>query len=245
MALRPLGRNVPPDFDHIAKYLLRALPIAARPTHVPVALGVNWYDSFDRPIPLSDGTFRLPDVAKGEQLGSVRGGHCFALEPTPDPALPNHELDIQPFHVFYDQGGEPACEGCGHARVLSLIYGLTFDPFWLYDDARRAEGTYPDGEGSTNRATLQALVKWGIHTERTPVATREGWHQGAPGLYPLVKAYRWVTTVQDVLATLGVKNDPVLLNSWGTSYPQRVKLPSATLDRLLGEEGECDVIVER
>jgi hypothetical protein len=242
-----LGRNVPPDFDHVAKYPLTALPVEARPKHVPVAIGVNWYDSFDTPIQEADGTVRLPDVAKGEQLGNIRGGHCFCLEPAPDPALPNHELDIRAFYAFYDQGQEGACEGFGHARVLSLVYGRTFDAFWLYDDARRAEGSFPEGEGATNRGVLQALVKWGIHYQDGTHALRSAWQAKAPGRYPVVKAYRWATTAQDVLATLGVTNgDPDLLNSWGPGgYPERVKMPAATLDRLLQEEGEADVITER
>jgi hypothetical protein len=39
----PLGRRIPSDFKHVEKYPLSALPTSAQPSHVPVAIGVNWY----------------------------------------------------------------------------------------------------------------------------------------------------------------------------------------------------------
>lgn len=235
---RALGRLKPPDWQHVEKYPLTALAADQRPAHVPVSIGVNWYTAFDSPIEQPDGSYRLPDVAKGEQLGTVRGGHCVCLRP---PALSDPDGCWQ----RYNQGQEGACEGFGHARVFSLLYGGLFDAFWLYDDARRAEGTFPSGEGSTNRAVLQALVKWGVHTSHDP-SQRDPWRTNAPGRFPIVKTYRWATTATDVLAVLGATaGDAILLNSWGTEYPRQVLLPGATLDRLLREEGEADVITEK
>jgi hypothetical protein len=237
---RSLGRTIPPDFDHVAKYPLSALAPQARPTHVPVAVGVNWYTSFDSPVQGADGRWRIP----ASNLGTVRGGHCFCLEPAPQPGQPGGEQEARPWWTYYNQGEEGACEGFGHARVLTLLYRKTFDAFWLYDDARRAEGAYPNGEGSTNRACCQALVKWGAHYEIGAHCKRTPWRLNVPGVR--IAAYRWATTAQEVLDALGIVGEEIpFLNSWGTEYPERVLMPAVTLERLLKENGEADVLIER
>lgn len=233
--LGPLGRNKPPDFDHVAKYPITALPPEARPVHVPVAIGVHWFTSFDEPQPGADGKNRI-SITPG---ATVRGGHCVCLEP----AVAT-ERDAPTYWEFYNQGAEGACEGFGHSRALSLIYRRTFDAFWLYDDGRRIEGTFPEGEGSTNRAICSALVKWGAHYETGSECVRTPWHLHAPGLG--IAAYRWATTASEVFAALGATGEEVaLLNSWGTAYPERVYLSGETLERLLQEEGEADIFTLR
>ena len=235
-----LGRNKPPDQRHIEKYPLSALPPEIRPTHVPVCPGTNWYTDMDEPVQGADGIWRITTLN-----GSIRGGHCYCLEPAPDPTQPNKEQDTDANWTIFNQAETPACEGFGHARQVSLVHGKTFDAFWLYDDARRAEGAYPNGEGSLNRSALSAMQKWGAHTSADP-SKPVAWHPNAPGVYPLVTAYRWATTAQEVLTALGVTGEEVtILNSWGTAYPHRVKLPASLLERLLHEEGEADVITER
>lgn len=238
----PLGRITPPDFEHVEKYPLTALAPEARPTFIPVVLGVNWYEGFDTPKLGKDGVYRLPKT----RLGSVRGGHCFCLQPAPQPDQPGGEQDSLPWWTFYDQGQERACEGFGHSRALSLLYRKTFDAFWLYDDARRIEGTYPSGEGSTNRSTCAALVKWGAHFETGTVVKRERERANQPGV--AIKAYRWATTVPEVVAALGYTasvTEIPLLNSWGKAYPEAVRMPLSVLERLLHEEGEADILTEK
>lgn len=226
----PLGHNPAPDRKHID-----AFPVtggAATPTKVPVVIGINWYTSMDEPQKQKDGSY----IFRSTNVGTVRGGHCTALEPN-NVAM----QDALAWWTFYNQGEEGACEGFGHSRAMSLIHRATFNAFWLYDDARRFEGAYPNGEGSTNRSACGALAKWGDHPLGGAETVRTPWKAGVPSTE--IKAYRWCTTWQQVLDALGYKQGPVpLLNSWGTQYPHRVLVPDELGVRLIETEGgEADV----
>lgn len=233
-----LGRKTPPDFEHVAKYPIAALPPEVTPTHVPVVLGINWYTNFDRPIKGIDGKYRIGHGS----LGTIRGGHCLCTEPAKQKGQTGEEQDIESWWKFYDQGEEGACEGFGHSRALSLLKRVKYDAFHLYDDARRVEGAYPDGEGSTNRSACAALVKWGDHHETGEQCVRKP----ETGLGDKIVAYHWATSVDQILAALGIPasvGEVPLLNSWGVNYPHRVYLADTALDRVLREEGEASVFV--
>lgn len=241
-ASRPLGRHVPPDWDHVEKYPLSALG-PETPTVVPVVLGVNWYDTFDSPVEMASSaegrSWHLPDVEKGESLGSIRGGHCFCLEP-----MGAVKLNREAWRVFYDQGVEGACEGFGHSRAQSIIRGETYDAFDLYDRARAFE--HNEGEGSTNRSTCAVLKSEGLRKQAGVHCVRG---QGDGKLDPAlgIAAYRWATKADEILAALGRPNAQAVpfQNNWGDSYPDVVWMPVATLQRLLDEEGEADVVTDR
>lgn len=228
---------------------MAAVAPEARPTHVPVPVGTNWYEGMDRPEPGSDGRQRV----RSKRLGAVRGGHAYTFEPASQSDQPGHERDLVEWWAFYDQGVEGACEGMAHARALSLIYREKFDGFWLYDDARRLDGDYPDGEGTYNRSICAALKKWGAHRESDVVASvpdvieREPWRRGVRGVQ--ITEYRWLTTVEDLVATLGYSSDVTelpMLNSWGRNgYPHRVYFPLELIDRLLSEDGEASVLLQK
>jgi hypothetical protein len=231
-ATRPLGRLTPAHYDHVEKYPLELA--VETPKVQPVAPGFNWYTAFDNPTKGRDGKYYLPS----KRLGTIRGGHCVCL-------APDQGRDTEAWHKFYDQGQEGACEGFGHARRFTLLFGETFDAFHLYDDARRIEATFPEGEGTTNDSICQALRKWGIHTQGGSVAHRAA---GAGSAHPLaVKSYRWAKTAGEILTVLGLTSGTAipLLNSWGDDYPEVVYLPPETLERLMREGGECDVLTDR
>lgn len=234
----PLGRNAPPDWSHVEKYPLTA---EIAPTDVPVVLGVNWYDSFDTPKQLGPSSFHLPDVAKGEKIGSIRGGHCIPLEPM---GSVRHNKEAQ--RKFYNQGQEGACVGFGCSRAQTIEKGALYDAFWLYDEARKTEGTYPSGEGSTVRAGFGVLKAKGHRAQVNAVCEREV-HDGPVDASLGVSAYRWATSVDQVLAALARPNAAAVpvVNSWGDDYPAVVWLPVATLARLLHEEGEAGIATER
>ncbi len=230
--MRPLGRNYPPHFDHVEKYALGAMT----PRVQPLAPGVNWYESFDEPTKEASGRY----ILKTKRLGNIRGGHCFCMVP-PSMLL----KDTPTFHRFFDQKDEGACEGFGHARRFSILSGIVTDAFHLYDDARRIEGEYPNGEGTTNDSTCQALKKWGLHSQRGSLA-----HRINVANEPVVEhatAYRWATTVDQVWAALGITDgSPApFVNSWGSAYPHVVYMPPETFARLLREGGECDILTDR
>jgi len=239
-----LGRVTPPDFEHVEKYPLRALGAAA-PTDVPVTLGVNWYTSFDpeggKLRQTKDGSWHLPDASR-EDLGTVRGGHSFCLEP-----MGAVKLNTEAHRIFYNQGEEGACVGFGHSRAQTILRGTLFDAFWLYDEARKVEGTYPDGEGSTCRAACKVLQTIG-HREQVgqEVCTRDV-GDGPVKTTLGISAYRWATTADEVLAALARPNAQAVPfnNNWGDDYPDVVWMPVATLERLLQEDGEADVVTAR
>lgn len=232
-----LGRVIPPDWQHVETHHVNQL--AVKPKHMPVVLGIAWYQNFDRPVKGTDGKYR---IGKGN-LGSIRGYHAICCEPAPDPAVAGKEQDVATWHMFFDQGETPACEGFSHARAMTLIYREKFNPFWLYDDARRKEGTYPDGEGSTNRETCAALQSWGVHPESGEHAIPQPWSSHAGG--HKIASYHWMTTVDEVCAVLGLPagSEVPLLQSWGVNYPERVYLDPHALATVLGEEGEADCYV--
>jgi hypothetical protein len=230
----PLGRNYPKTFDHAEKYALSDT-LAASTAVQPVAPGFNWYSSFDEPQKGSDGRY----VLKTKRLGYIRGGHCTCLCP---PSM--LEKDTLAFWRFFNQKQEGACEGFGHARRKAIMLERTFDAFHLYDDARRIENEYPQGEGTSNDATCQALKKWGLHVQYGVEAHRI--NSSSEPVLEHASSYRWALTVEQVWKVLGITDGgpAPLINSWGEDYPHVVYMPPETFARLLHEGGECDVITD-
>jgi hypothetical protein len=246
-----LGCIIPKAKPHVDASPLSATPGGA-PVDVPVVVGFSWFDSFDAPK-LIDGTYHLPDVAKGEPLGSIRGGHCFCFEP-----MGAVKLDRQAAQVFYNQGQEGACVGFGNSRAVTIHKGLAsgtaepdlFDAFWLYDQARILEGTYPSGEGSTVHSGARVLLEQGHRLQSGEQVCTRDTGDAAPSLIDGIKAIRWATTLDEVLAALARPNAYAIPfeNSWGLAYPSAstsvVWMPVATFAQLLGEGGEAGVYVE-
>lgn len=236
-----LGHVFAPDRDHIAKHPL-LLDELTKPE--PVALGINWYEAFDRPIQRADGSWHFPDVSKGEQLKSIRGGHCVCAVPLGGVALLAQNPHWWP---FYNQGPEGACDGFGHCKAQSFIRGGTYDGFWLYNAARKLEGTFPSSEGTTGRSVCQVLQTTGLRTQSAPVASHNEALDGPVSLALGIKTYRWATTADEVCAALGRPGAQAIpiSNNWGEGAPVVTWLPVPTLARLLAEEGEADIVTNR
>jgi hypothetical protein len=241
MTAGALGRNRPPDWQHVEKYPLAAL--AAPPTHVPVVMGVNWYSAFDAPTRASDGTYW---IARGGKLGSVRGGHCFCLEPAVDKTRTGREQDNAVWWPFYNQGAEGSCVGHGSSRAMSLLNRKRYDAVWLYQQAQAIDGDPEPHEGTSVRAGLEVLRTVGHRVAHGRVTTmlKSSDH---PSRSEGVSAYRWATSADMVLDALGTPSADhvVILNSWGEDFPERVRLPASVLDRLIGEQGEAGVVTDR
>jgi hypothetical protein len=235
---RPLGRRRPTDFNHVEKYPLSALRSSEQPKAVPAVAGTNWYTAFDTPkqVRVASGVLIWVVGADGN-LGSVRGGHCYALKP---PKLG----DPVSWWEFYDQGQEGACVGYGCSRMMSLLNRKRYDAQWLYHEAQLADeySDTPPGEGTSVRAGLGILQAKGHVVSRAgkdlPVSLAEG-----------IAAYRWATTVDEVRAVLQVPESSPLIpfeNSWGRSgYPHTTHIPDDVFARLLAEEGECGLVTDR
>lgn len=236
-----LGHQSAPDQNHVLKY---PLLLGALTKPVPVALGINWYTALDKPTQRADRSWHFPDVSKGESLGSIRGGHCVCLVPMGGVS----QLAANPrWWKFYDQGPEGACDPFAHCKAQSFLRGGTYDGFWLYDETRKLEGTYPSGEGTTGRSVCQVLQTTGLRTQSAPVASHDLALDGPVNPALGIKSYRWATTADEVCAALGragAQAVPVS-NNWGEAAPVVTWLPVATLARLLQEEGEADIPTDR
>jgi len=238
---RALGCIIPEDKPHVTAKPLAATPGGA-PIDVPVVVGFSWYTSFDEPKEI-DGTFHLPDVAKGESLGTIRGGHCFCFEP-----MGAVKRNREAAQIFYNQGQEGACVGFGNSRAITIVHEeeALFDALWLYDEARRLEGTYPQGEGSSVHSGAEILLMKG-HRIQTgeQVCTREV-GDAAPSKLDGISAIRWATSVEEVLRALARPGAEALPfeNSWGTEYPSVCWMPVATFAQLLAGGGEAGVYTE-
>lgn len=224
---------MPGDWDHIIRYPIAALPTDERPTNVPVIIGVNWYPEFDNPIKCDDGRWR---IAADGQLSTPRGGHCVCL-------LPAKVADLVSWWEFYDQGSEGACCGFGCARGMTLLNRKRYDARALYLTAQPIDewDDTPPGQGTSVRATCEIMRTLGLRpmrgTRSLPVNPFEG-----------ISAYRWATTGDDWLKSLGRPNatEVPLLNSWGRDdYPHIVYAPVDVMERLRSEDGEFAIITDR
>jgi hypothetical protein len=242
MSARPLGRNKPTDYSHVTAHPATEALGSIVTTPTPVVAGTDWMTGFDVPVLGADGKYRVSIKAGSE----VRGGHCYCFEPV-------GELDLHRSWVFYDQGQEGSCEGHGNSRAMTLLHDNTlFDAFWLYDDARRIEGTYPSGEGSTNKAAAEALRRWGDHpgtawAHTEGVIERVPWSKGVPSTG--IKSFHWATSVEQIRQALGYAssvNEFPLLNSWGAAdYPHRAFMSADDIATLLAEGAEYTILVPR
>lgn len=232
-----LGRVKPADWEHYDKFPLTAA-MAATVTS-PGIVGFNWYSSFDTPV----GDGRWYWIGKDtNNLGWVRGGHCFCLRPF-------NWIDLIGWWDFYNQGAEGACVGFGTSRAMSLINRKRYNARDLYFEAQKIDtwpgGAYPGGdpfyEGTEVRAGLEVVRSKGlerVYDGRTyPWDAQEG-----------ISAYRWARTWDEVRAALSLPDSidgVAFFNSWGRDYPHIVRMTDECGELLLGQEGEVAFVTDR
>lgn len=238
-----LGRRTPTDWSHVESYPLSALPAAALPTGVPVAIGVNWYTNFDNPVRRGLRWY----IGEGP-LGSVRGGHCVCLRP-------NGLSDYKSWWGFYNQGNEGACVGFGSSRMMTLLNRVRYHPWWLWDEAKMVDewsDTNPgDDNGTTVHAAMRVLLAKGHVQWDTSMPWPGSWSvrdKYVPQRQSGIAAIRWATSGEQIRTVLGwpdTHTHVAILNSWGYGYPHVVHMPIETLDRLINENGEAAIITDR
>lgn len=224
--LGSLGWQPPVNRDHERTYaIVNSMPEG----NCPVVIGMNWYASFDRPMRDVDGAWWI-----GEQSnwGTVRGGHCICLRP---PGLP----DIVGAHAYWNQGVEGACVGFGVSRAASLFNRRLYDGFSLYRAAQqRDEWPGESYSGTSVNAGLQTLRIDGAW-RATPSGTRPVYKDGC-------SSFMWASTVDDIVGALKT-NEPFVrvLNSWGLNYPAEVRISLESLQRLMNENAEAGIPIDR
>ena len=225
-----LGRLVPTDWVHVEKYPLR-VSLVEKPT--PVVLGINWYEAFNSPTLRSDGRYWIPESS----LGGVLGGHAICVKP-------GVLTDPLSWWDFYDQGNEGACVGFSESRAMSLLNRTRYDARWLYKEAQKIdEWPGENYDGTSVRAGFEILR---LRGHRRLINNVTGEERPGDG----IAAYRWTSSVADIHAAIKMPladslNAVPLLNSWGRFYPHIVWLPDTVLQRLLGEDGEAGVVVDK
>lgn len=227
---QPLGAFIPKEKPYAAKYPLQAAHIAelaGKP--VPVTIGVDWYSNFDRPVKVGSRYW----VGKGD-LGGIRGGHCVCLRP---PSM----TDLVSWWERYDQGSEGACVGFGSSRMMTLLNRSFYDGPWLYHEAQRNDPWPGENyDGTSVDAAMKVLRTQGHKTPSWP----------APRLPQGIAAYRWTTSVDEILEVMGAESYRAVggipfLNSWGRyGYPHITWMPFDTLSFLL-QQGDAAVITDR
>ena len=245
MTEAPLGRLEPPDWEHVENYPLTA-PMVEELSERPKALtiGVNWYPAFDRSRLKQDekGKWWVDSIRPGERR---RGGHAVALKP-------RRATDLKTWYKFYDQVSEGICVGEAVTRMASHNNRKMYQPGWLYAECKKRDGY--DGWGTWVRVGLDVLRDLG-HVPRRRSERHyfyEDFQRGADLSSRVehdegISVYRWITSIDDALAVLGCQDLGYveILNSWGTYYPQVVRMPAEILDRLWNEHGEIGVATDR
>lgn len=227
-----LGRRVPSDWNHVEKYPITTRQLVTIP-NVPVVLGINWYSNFDNPV--YDKNYGQWWIGRSSNLGYIRGGHAICARPYPT-------VDKVTWWEFYNQKDDD-CVGYSCSRMMSLYNTAKYDAPWLYKEAQLIDewkDTPPEG-GTSVRAGFDILRTVG-HRKVTIFGT------SAPNLKNGISANRWATSWDDVRKALGIPsgNDGVpLLNSWGRDYPHVVRITDEVGARMLAEDGEAGISVDR
>lgn len=232
----PLGRLAPPDDRHLRRYGLTAATVPSQP--VPVLFGVNWYESFDRPVRASDGSWWIATTAN---WGAVRGGHAIC-------GVSPHHKDSQGWRIAYNQGYDGPCGGFAGARMMSMLNRKLYSGLTLYREAQKIDdwpGEEPAYYGTSIRAICDVLRDRGSWTLRRSSMGREVIR--GPFREDGIVQNRWASSAQEVARVLGVPESQgwiELANSWGIGYPN-VRISLSAIDRLLREDGECALVTDR
>jgi hypothetical protein len=229
----------------------------------PVVIGVNWYSNFDTPRD-ENGTPWYPGrtpvghwwIGRGS-LGSIRGGHAVGLKPKNTETGPKRKSGSW---AFYDQGSEGACVGFAWSQVMSAMNQKFYFSRWLWDRAKEIDywdDTNPgDDEGTSVKHAADILrtkghVRWSYTYDYMNTDGEGGdWVARAkltPAYSEGIAANRWITSMDDLLDVLGYTGrDYVdMWNSWGKDYPNLVRIPVSTMERLWREDGEICVPTDR
>lgn len=257
MSEKPLGRRVPPDFEHVAKYPLSALladpahELAIPPAGTEKSLGLPWWWK------QHDQGFEGSCVGFGSSAMMSITNHAQRLKTTGQDITYRYDarwLYQEAQHVD-EWGDTPPEEGTsvrasceildtrGHRRVQRGVSGL--------ENLSHGISAYRWGEGFDElRAAIYAglAVSFGINwysnfdnpklvSPRTGM-TPEYWI--GTGNIGSIRGGHCVC----IFRMSDYRQAFRLMNSWGAAYPP-VWISYTLVDRLLSEYGEAAVITDR
>ncbi len=244
-----LDRLPTPTSDHIFKYPLTTDNVPANGK--AMVGGFNWYSNFDRPQPMTIRGRRYMVIGKGD-LGRVRGGHAVC-----HPAW--GVIDPLAWWKYYDQGVEGRCVEFAWTRALSLHNRVRYDitsraPYHQMQESDHWQGCFLGHGGNANEGTsVDAGGKVMRHMGPVPyqgkgavLSLEDGQRLAAP--CQGISEYRWAhdwETVRKALRMPSWMPGVPFLNSWALSYPHRTILLDEAGDRVLREDGEFGMIVDR
>ena len=233
----PLGRLPAPDDRHLQRYSLTAPTMPDKP--VPVGVGTDWREAFDRRYEDAQGRHWLVEPGSGpDDWGRNRGGHAWTLKP--------HGVDdTDGWWRKYNQQRND-CVGYMWSRMCSLMNRQFYHAPIVYDRALlRDEWPGEADEGTSVRAGGEVALYEGMWPERA------GKVRG-PFIPHGIAAFRWCRTIEDVAYCLdpATRGQRILkrgyadmLQSWGPSWPHIVRVPTYVLAWLLFNRGGDSTIV--
>jgi hypothetical protein len=227
---RRLGRVAPPDDEHVQKYPL-TMARAEKLPPTSVVLGIDWFDSFFKPEQDNRGAWW---IARSGSWGSFVGGHAIACEP-----WGVDRADSGGWWSFYNQKRSD-CVGYSTSRAQSLFNRRRYDGAWIYDRCKERDNF--SGEGTYLRVGFEVWMELG--------GVRVfGSRHYEPSTSEAIERFEWARNVDMITAALSLPPNigyVELLNSWGRSFPHRVRLSLEALERLVfALDGEAGVVVDR
>lgn len=244
-----LDRVVSSTHDHLDKYPLTPKTITRTISSMMVA--VNWYENFDRPVEKKIKGVERDVIGQGE-LGRRRGGHAVCGR--------NWKLKDSPeWWEYYDQGQEGRCVEFAALRILTQMNRKRYDitSRFHYHMAQHIDewaGCYLGHggrayAGTSGRAGLEVLRSYGaVVGLRGGEAMTEDVAAQIVSYSEGIAEYRWATSWDQVREALGVPDylpGIPINNSWGKGYPREVILLDDAGERVLREDGEFGIVVDR
>jgi hypothetical protein len=183
-------------------------------------------------------------------------------------------LSLPLYHVHYDQGEEGACVGFSCSWMMSIQNRKRYAPHWLYEEAQKVDewDDTPPMEGTSVRAAFDILRRvghrrmWGRYMQPTFLAhgiasnrwartvdeIRTSIADGTSGVLGINWYQNFDTPLGRVEGGHAIcyhrasdrRQAIGLVNTWGMRYPV-VWIPYEVVQRLIDEDGEAGVIVDR
>ncbi len=129
----------------------------------------------------------------------------------------NFIFRLPAWHWSHDQGHQGACEGHGNSMMMSLLNKKRYNPFWLWNEAKKIDewpDTNPgDDNGTSGRATCDILRTLG-HSK---------WQEDQSNIEDGITANRWATTIDEMRTALGWRIPIAIGVNWYPDFDNPVK----------------------